>query len=382
MNANLQKKGGPLTRAQALVPLVLAHADEAERNCHLSQAVAHALADSGLMRLAAPAEFGGEEADPMTQIQTIELIAAADGSAAWNLMIGIENFGLIAPGCGACRHLLEDPAMIMCSSTAAIGRAERDGAGYRVSGQWQFVSGCHNAAVFCAMVRRYDEGEQLGGNVYALTDLFEIVENWNVSGMRGSGSHDVHLDNVWVPDNQIVAPLEQVASDSPLVRFPLGARLAYNKVAISFGLARAALDHFVELAEGKIPRFTSRSLRERPTAQIAIAESEVRLRASRALVFELVEAMWDRVVAGDDITLKDRAMFHIACSDAARGAVEVVDRVADAAGTTANFKSHPLERISRDVRVVRQHLTVAGHHIEDGGRVLLGLDPKGAMLNS
>ena len=232
------------------------------------------------------------------------------------------------------------------------------------------------------MVRRYDEGEQLGGNVYALTDVFKIVENWNVSGMRGSGSHDVHLDNVWVPDNQIVAPLGQVASDSPLVRFPLGARLAYNKVAISFGLARAALDHFVELAEGKIPRFTSRSLRERPTAQIAIAESEVRLRASRALVFELVEAMWDRVVAGDDITLKDRAMFHIACSDAARGAVEVVDRVADAAGTTANFKSHPLERISRDVRVVRQHLTVAGHHIEDGGRVLLGLDPKGAMLNS
>lgn len=94
MNANLQKKGGPLTRAQALVPLVLEHADEAERNCHLSQAVAHALADSGLMRLAAPAEFGGEEADPMTQIQTIELIAAADGSAAWNLMIGIENFFL------------------------------------------------------------------------------------------------------------------------------------------------------------------------------------------------------------------------------------------------------------------------------------------------
>ncbi len=369
MNANLQKKGGPLTRAQALVPLVLAHADEAERNCHLSQEVAHALADSGLMRLAAPAEFGGEEADPMTQIQTIELIAAADGSAAWNLMIGIENFFL--------RH--GAPFM---SSTAAIGRAERDGAGYRVSGQWQFVSGCHNAAVFCAMVRRYNEGEQLGGNVYALTDLFEIVENWNVSGMRGSGSHDVHLDNVWVPDNQIVAPLGQVASDSPLVRFPLGARLAYNKVAISFGLARAALDHFVELAEGKIPRFTSRSLRERPTAQIAIAESEVRLRASRALVFELVEAMWDRVVAGDDITLKDRAMFHIACSDAARGAVEVVDRVADAAGTTANFKSHPLERISRDVRVVRQHLTVAGHHIEDGGRVLLGLDPKGAMLSS
>lgn len=382
MNANLQNRGDPLARAEALVPLVLQYADEADHNCHLSEPVARALADSGLMRLAAPTAFGGEEADPMTQVRAIELISAADGSAGWNLMIGIENFGLIAPGCGDCRHLLDDPAMIMCSSTAAVGRADGDGEGYRVSGQWQFVSGCHNASLFGATVRLYDNGEQRGGNVYALTDEFEIVENWNVSGMRGSGSHDVHLDNVWVPDNQIVAPLGQAASTSPLIRFPLGARLAYNKVAISLGLARAALDHFIELAEGKVPRFTSRSLRERPTAQIAIAESEVRLRAARALVFELLEAMWQRVVAGDDIPLKDRALFHIACSDAVRGAVEAVDRVVDAAGTTANFMSHPLERISRDVRVVRQHLTVASHNIEDGGRVLLGLDPRGAMLNS
>ena len=77
----------------------------------------------------------------------------------------------------------------------------------------------------------------------------------------------------------------------------------------------------------------------------------------------------------------DRALVHILCSDAAAAAAEVVDWLAEAAGTTANQVGHPLERISRDARVVRQHLTVAPHHIEEAGRVLLDLEPTGIMLN-
>ena len=139
---------------------------------------------------------------------------------------------------------------------------------------------------------------------------------------------------------------------------------------------------FNDLAEGKIPRFTSSSLRERSVAQLAIAEAEVRLRSARALVMELVAAMWQKVLEDEEISLKERALFQIACSDGARAAAESVDRVCDAAGTSGNFKGHPLERIARDVRVVRQHLTVASHHIEDGGRVLLGLPATGMMLRS
>jgi alkylation response protein AidB-like acyl-CoA dehydrogenase len=97
---------------------------------------------------------------------------------------------------------------------------------------------------------------------------------------------------------------------------------------------------------------------------------------------ELVKALWQRVLNEEHITSRERAIFQIACSDAVRGCLEAVDLVSDAAGTSANFQSHPLERIGRDVRVVRQHLTVAGLHIEDGGRVLLGIPPEGAMLAS
>ena len=371
-----------MQRAAALEALVREHADAADRDRRLPAAVARAFADHGLYRIGAPRAYAGEEADPRTQIETIETISRFDGAAGWNLMIGIEVFGLTAPGCDDCRYLFEDPGVILCGSTAAVGRAEREDGGYRVSGRWQFVSGCHNSQVFGATVRLYEDGEPVSANMTAMITLpdFVIEDTWHVGGMRGSGSHDVIVDDAWIPGCQVIPPIGMAASDQPLMRFPLGARLAYNKVGVSLGLARAGLDAFVELAAGKHPRFSSKSLKERPAAHRAIAEAEVRVLAARALVMEQVDRLWQRVLGREHISTRERAIFQIACSDAVKGCVEAVDLVCDAAGTSANFETNPLERIARDVRVVRQHLTVASHHIEDGGRVLLGLEPEGTML--
>jgi alkylation response protein AidB-like acyl-CoA dehydrogenase len=371
-------------RAEALLPLVRANADAAEAARHLPAEVARAFARAGLYRIAAPESCGGEEADPATQIRTIETISRADASAGWNLMIGIESFGLIAPGFARCAELIEDPMVVLCSSTAAVGRAEAVEGGYRVTGQWQFVSGCHNSQLFGATVRLYRQGEPVPerGNVYAVVarEDFEILDTWRVSGLAGSGSHDVRVTDVFVPETRIVAPIGGNAGDSPLLRFPLGARLAYNKVAVSQGIGRAAIDAFVDLARGKTPRFTSRSLRHRQRAQRAVAEAEVRVRGARALVFDLVESLWRDVVSGRAISGEQLAVFQAACSDAVAGCAEAVDVLCDAAGTTANQQGHPLERLARDVRVVRQHASVASHHIDDAGRVLLGLPAEGLML--
>lgn len=372
----------PLERAESLEELVRAHADQAERERRLSVPVGEAFAASGLYRIGAPEDLAGLDADPMTQMSVIETVSRFDGSAGWNLMIGIETFALLAPGCVDCRALIEDPMVVLASSTAAVGRAAKDGDGYRVTGRWQFVSGCHNAAVFGATVRLYDQDVPVSQNVYAMVaePEFRIEDTWAVGGLCGSGSHDVCVDDVWVPASQIVAPLGGAEATTNQLRFPLGARLAFNKVAVALGIARAGIDAFVELAEGKVPRFSSTSLRERPASQRAVAEAEVRLRAGRALVTELLEEMWGRVIAGEHISTRERALFQLACSDAVRGCVSAVDAVCDAAGTTANQQAHPLERIARDVRVVRQHVTVASHQIDDAGRVLLGLPPTGLML--
>jgi len=373
----------PVERAQNLQDLVREHADESEAQRHLSSRVAHEFAAAGLYRIAAPADFYGSEAPPRTQIETIEAIAYADGAAAWNLMIGIESFGLIAPGFERCRDLIEDPMVVMCSSTAAVGRAEKVDGGFRVTGRWQFVSGCHNSQIFGATIRVWENGEELPiGNRYTIVPQpeFQIVDTWHTGGLCGSGSHDVVLDDVFVPDERLVAPLGGADHPSPLLRFPLGARLAYNKVGVALGLARAAIDHFVDLAEGKLPRFSRKGLKDRAWAQRAVAEAEVRVRSGRALVMEQVEVLWDRAQNSAHVTTRERALFQLACSDAVRGCIEAVNTIAEAAGTTANEKSHPLERIVRDIRVVGQHTTVAPHHIEDAGRVLLGVPAQDMML--
>ena len=376
--------GEYVERAISLQPLVREYADASEAQRHLSKEVADAFSTAGLYRVAAPEDFYGAAQPPREQIGVIEAIAYADGSAAWNVMIGIETFGLIAPGFADCRELIEDPSVIMASSTAAVGKAVRCDGGYRVSGQWQFCSGVHNASIFGATVRVYDtpDGKPLGANRYAILPKgdYEILDTWHTSGIRGSGSHDVRIDDVFVPEARLIAPIGGSDHASPLLNFPLGARLSYNKVAVAWGLARAALDAFVELAAGKTPRFSSKKLAERSHAQLAIAHGEARFQSGRALVLQQLDEMWDLVQARAHITSKQRALFQIACSDSVAGCIELVGRLAEAAGTSANMLGHPLERIYRDVRVVGQHTTVAPHHIQDAGRILLGLPAQEMML--
>jgi len=343
------------------------------------------MARLGLYRIAAPMRCGGEAVDPVTQLKTIEAVACIDGSTAWNLMVGIESMSLIGANFEHCLSLLDDPLTVICSSTADIGTADETDDGYQVSGRWHFVSGCHNSQIFAGLVQRRRGGEPIPHlpAVYAVVTRpeFQIDDTWHVGGLCGSGSHDVVIDDVFVPNERILARMGQLQHESALERFPIASRLAYNKVGVALGLGRAAIDAFVALATGKIPRFTSTSLRERPFAQRAVAQAEARLRGARALVLELLETLWRMINGGQPISLHDRALFQIACSDAVSAAAEAVDMVCAAAGTSANDKANPLERIARDIRVVRQHVTVAPHHIEDGGRVLLGLPPQGIMLN-
>lgn len=380
--------GDHVARARALQPLVRDAAPKAEAERCLPENVALAMAEAGLYRVATPVAYGGADASPLTQIEVIEAISEADGATGWNLMIGIEALGLMALTFPQGAELFADPLTILASSTAAIGTAERADGGYCVNGTWQFVSGVHNSHWFGGLVHRHRNGERIGGRtpVYAVLARaeIEILDTWHVGGMRGSGSNDVRVEDRFVPDERIAVPdpvwTARLHVESPITRIPLSVRLAYNKVAVALGIARGAVDDFVDLAQGKTPRFGSTVLAERPFAQRAVATAEVRLRSARALVMELVEEIWAAVLEGRAVDQRQRAFFQVASSDAVSGCAEAVATVAEAAGTTANFLASPLERRVRDARVVGQHVTVAPHLIEDGGRVMLGLPPESFIL--
>ena len=369
-------------RVRKLRTTIQEHAEESEHQRFLAIEVANAFAVNELYRLAAPTECGGQDLDPVTQMEVIEEASRADGSAGWNLMIGMETYGLVGPSMETCLDVIAEPSTIMASSTANVGTATRSGDNYRVSGQWSFVSGIHNAHVFGAtVVREEDNNLDPPPRYYAIleTGQYDIVDTWRVSGLRGSGSHDVRVDNAIVRPERIVATLGRGALPSRQLLMPLGVRLTFAKVGVALGIARHAIDFFIDFARSQQPRFTNHTLRDRRFAQRAVAQAEIRLRGCRAAVFTHANLIWEKSIRHNEITENEKAIAHLLASDAVQGCVECVEHVVTAAGTSANRLDNVLEKLSRDIRVVRQHATVAPHHIDDVSAVLLGLEPHGIL---
>jgi alkylation response protein AidB-like acyl-CoA dehydrogenase len=381
-------------RARALAPLVRECADEADRERRLPARVATAMAAAGLYRVAAPRSVGGGECDPRTQIETIEIVSAADGAAGWNLMIGIETMGFLGAALplDTARKLYADDGLIVSGALNPLGRAAPVDGGYRVTGRWPFASGCHNAGWFwgqCVVAdgdtpRRSETGGPILREALIPSSEFEIVDTWHVSGLRGSGSHDVAASDVFVPDEHTTAVMQggmRLRETGTLFRYPPFNRLAYNKIGVATGIAQAAVEHFKALASEKQPRGSRKLLREKTQVHLLFADAVASLRAARAYALEAVEEVWRVVEAGDEPGADQRMHVHLACSHACLAAVHTVELLYSAAGTSANFTSCPLDRCLRDVRVVPQHIMVSPQWKETAGRVLLGLPGDSPFFN-
>ena len=368
-----------------LKPIIEAHAAEAEEQRFLSNEVAHAMAEAGLYRVAAPRSLDGAEAHPITQIKTIEAVSRIHGSTGWNLMIGIENMGILGAvyDRNVTEQLYADPGLIIAGSLNPLGKAVRESGGYRINGQWPFCSGVHNAQYFWSQSIVYDEnGERVRDDhglvlceSMAPVAQIEIVDTWHVSGLQGSGSHDVKIQDVFVPDEYISQVMRNIPVESgTLYRLPIFSRLAYNKVGVATGIARAAIDQFIELAGEKKPRGSANLLQNRIDAQRAVAEAERLIGSARSYVFDTILDLWQTIENGGKPTARQKAVIQLSCSGAANEAVKAVEMLYSAAGASANFLSSPLGRSMRDVLVVRQHIMVSPQFTEAVGRVLMGME--------
>ena len=382
----------PLAVALGLAPAIREHAAEAERERRLPEELARDMARAGLHKLASPAYANGTERDPITQIKVIEAVSEADGSTGWNLMIGMEVQGFAAaafpPECAL--QLFGDPEIIVSGALNPLGRAAIEDEGIRVNGIWPMASGCHNSDYFwgqCILIdddgkfKRTEAGQVQLREVLALTSEVEILDTWKSSGICGSGSHDVKITDLFIPDDRVTKVTEQKPfANTSLFRIPTYSRLAYNKFAVASGIARAAIGHFKTLACEKKPRSTSALLCERTDAQRAIAEAETCLRSARAFVFESVSEVWVAVKEGRSVSPESRALLQLACSSGVQSACKAVDGMCAAAGVNVVYSDSLLGRCQRDIHVVPQHLTVSPQWTEAAGRVRLGLSSEVPIL--
>jgi alkylation response protein AidB-like acyl-CoA dehydrogenase len=202
-----------------------------------------------------------------------------------------------------------------------------------------------------------------------------ILDTWHVSGLRGTGSHDITADDVFVPAERtgVIALGGPAASDGEY-RIPMFTLFGVALAPVALGAARRAIDELIAMAQGKTPLLAGSKLREKPVVQHEIARAEAMLQAGRAYLYETTAALMERAALREEIDMTMRARVRLALTHATDSSAQAVDIAYRLGGGTSNYETSVLQRCFRDVHAVTQHFIVAASNYETVGRVLLGLD--------
>ncbi|WP_156687358.1 acyl-CoA dehydrogenase family protein [Mycobacterium sp. Marseille-P9652] len=357
--------------ARALAPEITGRADEAEALGTLPVDLVGRLRAAGIFRALQPRTLGGCEVAPVEFIETIEELARADGSTGWIAAIGAGGPAFTAWLDPAVAAELFGPNADFLAATvfAPTGRAVPDGAGrFTLDGRWPFASGCRHAEWMLAGAMVFDAPDAAAPRMipergpdwrvaFFPRAEAEIVDNWDVLGLRATGSNDVVGRGLRVAEEHTISPFfEPARQDGPLWRLPFFTLVGVALVGVPLGIARRALDEYTALAATKARAGTFATLAEDPAAQVEFASAEAGLRSARAFVVDRAGALWDAARAGDAPSLEQRAGFQLAAHHAMRAARRAVDAAFGLTGAGAVHAGHPLQRCFRDIHTAGQHV--------------------------
>ena len=373
-----------LEAARGLRAEILAVRDNIESERRLPDGLVEKLRGAQLFELWLPQKFGGPALHPLDFLPVVEELARADGSVGWCATVSAV-FSLLAGGLQeeVAREIFGDRAVV-AGTINPTGKAVAADGGFRVTGRWGYGSGIsHSRWVLGNCVVHDDDGPRRQPNgapemrfMFFPKEQVEVIDTWRVGGLRGTGSHDFAVENLFVPAQRSMPAFATVGvQDGSLYRVPIISLFCVSLAAVTLGLARAAVDAFVELAGAKIPAGGQALLRDKPSAQIDVARAEAMLRAARAGLVEAIETQWEEVSAGQPPSLAARAGVRLATTFVGEACIRAIELVYSAAGGSAILESGRLDRCFRDARVAIQHIGLTTNTYELAGRVLLGLEP-------
>jgi len=381
-----------LERARALAPLILEYRDQAEAERRLPKPLAAAMRDAHLFSLWLPPGLGGPGVDIETSVLVTEELSRQDGSVGWNSMIAGNTsilWAYVEPAAAAA-CIRGDAGTVLAGTVGGGGDASAPGGGvaapapggYRLTGRWAFASGCHQADWLVANGRIIEDGAPRrtpDGGVGLFSFILPIsgctiLDTWYTTGMRGTGSHHFEATDVFVPEELTFSSIDpRPYQPGHLYTTPRATPWAPNIAAVALGIARDAIDTFLEVARTKPAARNRAGLMERETIHQRVGEAEGRLRAARAFLLDTVRRVDACLAADEPVPEELAALSRCAASTATAASAEVVDWMFTAAGTTSVFASNRLDRCFRDVHMVTQHAVggLAGFTV--AGRYFLGL---------
>ncbi|MEO6501550.1 MAG: acyl-CoA dehydrogenase family protein [Jatrophihabitantaceae bacterium] len=354
---------------------------EIEQAGRLPVDVVAELRQAGVFKLWMPRELGGLEAGPAVVLQALQILSAADGSTGWCAATGLasNSVGGFVPEAGA-RQLYRTGLELAGGALMPGGRAvlQPDGS-YLVEGQWSFGSGvqhCDWVVGGAVVAGGSGSGPPAVRAVVMPASQVEFLDNWVVAGLQGTASVDYRAAGIRVPAEHTLA-LDRITPwpAGPMWRIPLMSLIFPVLAAVPLGLARRAVSELSELAAAKTPFRSGRLLAEREVLQADVARATALIEAGHHYLLASMQALWQAGAAGTAPSVRQRAHARLAAVHATAGAAEAVLLCYRSAGSTALYRSNPLQRLLRDVNAATQHYGISAAGYDMAGRALLGMEP-------
>jgi alkylation response protein AidB-like acyl-CoA dehydrogenase len=376
-----------IARVRELAPAMREVAAEIDAQREIPPQIIDALVEGGFFRLLLPRSLGGAELLPAQYVPIIEELAKVDASIAWCIN---QNSGCSMTSAylepSVAREIFGGPRGILAWGPGP-GEALAVPGGYRVTATWAFASGSHHATwLACHVpVLEGDRRPRLNpdGTPVVRTMLFpksatEFTDIWHTIGLRGTGSDQYSVKDLFVPEDHSVNVLSRrdlpSYEDGLLYKFSSLSLYAAGFGCVALGIARSTLQDFVELARDKIPRGARHTMRDNNVTQSQVGRTEARLASARMWLVHSLELITEAVRRRGYIELDERMTIRLAATHAIHTSLEVIDMLYHAAGATAIFNINPFERRFRDIHSVAQQLQGRQQHFETVGQYMMGLE--------
>ena len=378
-----------IARAEALVPVLRERAARAEALRRLPDETIADLHRSGLFRMLQPARVGGSELPYRALCELTAVIGEGCGSTAWVLANLAAHHWLLAMWPQQVQDEIWGESPDNLVSSALIfprGRAERVPGGYRLSGRWPFSSG-----IDCArwnMIGAYCIDEEIGRSEARMFLLpasdYRIIDTWQVIGLSGTGSKDVEVKDVFVPDHRSIAAEEitggpnpgSAVNPAPVFRLPAISLFAFAIAGVSLGIARGALRGYIAATRTRRSEYSGKNLADFSTVQVRLGEAAALVDAAEAIMLRDCDEATRITEAGVVPDLEQKAGYRRDGAYAATLCTQAVDLLFNASGGGAVYERNPIQRAFRDAHAAKGHFMLSWNvHAAVYGRVALGLPP-------
>jgi alkylation response protein AidB-like acyl-CoA dehydrogenase len=330
----------------------------------------------GIYRSVTPARFGGNPMPPTEFLALVERISTVDGSTGWVASFGSQvNYLGSLPLETLAQLYADGPDVVFAGALYPVQPAPATERGFLVNGRWKFASGCMAADVLCVGIPGDDSTFGRPRGAVLRPHEVEIIQDWDVVGMRATGSFDLAVHDVEVARDWTFIRGGEATIDEPVYRYPTITYAAQALSVVSAGVARAALDFAAGKGSGRASVTGAPKLADRPYYRAQVAEAEATLRSARAYFYETAHQAWQTVLAGDDVDDELNAHMRLSAAHLARTSAAVVSTIVSVSGTAAIYTDHPLQVLLADAQVPQQHLFLTPTIYDSAGAVLMGMPP-------